>query len=135
MNCSRMSPLAKSEASSIMALVLLSRKFWVKMQVFSISLFLYFSSFIFSFNILQSFLPSIFPLPLPPFSFLPFFIKFPTIFPPLSKLTLFIVSMLINYTKTNNPSEFQIIGNLPFNIAPCFQNNWTFSKNLSGITE
>ena len=99
MNCSRMSPMAKSEASSIMVLVLLSRKFWVKMQVFSISLFLYFSSFIFSFNILQSFLPSIFPLPLPPFSFLPFFIKFPTIFPPLSKLTLFIVSMLINYTK------------------------------------
>ena len=50
-------------------------------------------------------------------------------FPSLFMLTLFIVTIQTNYTRTNKSSEFQTVDNLPFNITPCLQNKQTFLKN------
>ena len=62
-----------------------------------------------------------------PSSFIHFFL--PPVFPPLFMLTLFVVTMQTNYTKTNNSSEFQAVGNLLFIITPFLQNSLTFHKN------
>ena len=42
---------------------------------------------------------------------------------------MFILTMQTKCTKTNNPSEFQTVGNLPFSITPCLLNYLTFLKN------